>query len=636
MNPLSLHLQNVGRFAELDLDLPNGCVAVAGPNGAGKSTVLNAIELALFANGSRDLAGRLGPYGDRLTLELVFEHGGRTYRVRRGYRAGGRGGTATLDFERQWSSATENGHGLNASTAHSEGFEPLTLETAAETQTLICDTLGLSRQTFNASSFLGQGNAGHFPNAPAADRKALLGEILDPRRVWPRLAERARVDLRAVEASVAGISARVVERERQVADAEKVAIDLALADSAVAAALEWVELEKEHLEYAQAAQAANAAAAERDFAINAAADAVRRERAAADKHADDLDRMAAKIRETGERDGQRLMQLIRDHSQLAAAPANERHCDVCGSALTDETHATRIAKMREQITALEQGCSELANELLFVEVQAKAAKQDALQIVPPTVTATPSLTDDRKLAEAVAAARRNLDQRTEQLTAAERHAARLEQQAEQLRDATVELADLRSDLAAQQDRADLLRLADRAFGRDGVPALLVEAIVPQIEAEANRILQQMPTADGGIYRVELHTQRALKGDTSQIRETLDVVVADADGGRDLDTYSGGERARINIALRIALERLLAHRRGAESRVLCVDELEYLDEIGQERLVDVVRGVAGDFDKCLVVSHSSAVRDAFDHTIEVAKTDGVSHVVAPVGEIAVTV
>ncbi len=93
-----MRLKNVGRFADLEIDLPEGLLAVTGPNGSGKSTLIQAIELALFADGSRDLAGCLSPWADRLEIELVFEHAGETYRVRRGY-IGGTRGKATLDLE---------------------------------------------------------------------------------------------------------------------------------------------------------------------------------------------------------------------------------------------------------------------------------------------------------------------------------------------------------------------------------------------------------------------------------------------------------------------------------------------------------------------------------------------------------
>jgi DNA repair exonuclease SbcCD ATPase subunit len=135
------------------------------------------------------------------------------------------------------------------------------------------------------------------------------------------------------------------------------------------------------------------------------------------------------------------------------------------------------------------------------------------------------------------------------------------------------------------------------------PALIVEnAAIPQIETEANRILDELGTS----YRVELRTQRALK--TSEtLRETLDILIHADAGERPYETFSGGERTRLNLALRIALARLLAHRRGAESRLLVIDEPEYLDEAGVARLAEVLRGLAGDFDRSPDLARAGAGR-----------------------------
>jgi len=136
----------------------------------------------------------------------------------------------------------------------------------------------------------------------------------------------------------------------------------------------------------------------------------------------------------------------------------------------------------------------------------------------------------------------------------------------------------------------------------------------------------MPTTDGETFRVELRTQRALKT-ADHLKETLDIVVSDRDGERPYETYSGGEQERINICLRIALALLLADRRGAESRLLAVDELEYLDLLGQEQLVAVIGAVADRFDRVIVVSHVEGIRDAFDQTIRIVKDGGVSRVLS---------
>lgn len=101
MRPVSIHARNFRSHERLDLDLPAGLTAIVGENGAGKSSILQAVEIALFGPRSRSLADYLTADGEgtELQVELVFEHDGRRFRVRRSYSARGRG-MAKLDLER--------------------------------------------------------------------------------------------------------------------------------------------------------------------------------------------------------------------------------------------------------------------------------------------------------------------------------------------------------------------------------------------------------------------------------------------------------------------------------------------------------------------------------------------------------
>jgi len=179
------------------------------------------------------------------------------------------------------------------------------------------------------------------------------------------------------------------------------------------------------------------------------------------------------------------------------------------------------------------------------------------------------------------------------------------------------------DLAQQQaSRLDRQRvLAEQesiyrdlwtAFGVQGVPAMIIEAAVPEIEAEANRLLNRLTA---GQMSVRLETQReTLAG---AVRETLDIRIMDAKGERAYETYSGGEQFRINFALRIALSRLLARRAGAQLSTLIIDEgFGSQDAGGRERLVEVIHAIQDEFARILVITHVEELRDAFPTRIEV--------------------
>lgn len=176
-----------------------------------------------------------------------------------------------------------------------------------------------------------------------------------------------------------------------------------------------------------------------------------------------------------------------------------------------------------------------------------------------------------------------------------------------------------ADLLAQSDRLaeehGIYAQLKEAFGRDGIPAMIIEATIPEIETEANEILARM--TDGRMH-IRFDTQREKV--TGGVMETLDIKIADELGTRDYDTFSGGEAFRVNFAIRLALSRLLARRAGARLRTLIMDEgFGTQDSQGRERLIQAINAIKDDFDLILVITHIDELKDAFPVRIEVTKT-----------------
>jgi len=154
-----------------------------------------------------------------------------------------------------------------------------------------------------------------------------------------------------------------------------------------------------------------------------------------------------------------------------------------------------------------------------------------------------------------------------------------------------------------------------AFGRDGIPALIIEQAIPEFELEANAILSRLTNDQ---TRVILDPVRNLKGGGT--RESFDIRISDDFGERPYELYSGGEAFRVDFALRIALSKLLARRTGAPLQTLVIDEgFGTQDSEGVDRLVNAIEAIRDDFSKILVISHVEAIKDAFPVTIAVTKT-----------------
>ena len=165
---------------------------------------------------------------------------------------------------------------------------------------------------------------------------------------------------------------------------------------------------------------------------------------------------------------------------------------------------------------------------------------------------------------------------------------------------------------------------ESAFGKDGVPALLIEQALPNIEAKANQILEKL---SGGGMSIRFLTQREYKDSNREdLKETLDIQIRDQAGFRDYELYSGGESFRINFAIRLALSHVLAQRAGARLQTLVVDEgFGSQDAIGRQRLIEAINLVQGDFEKILVITHIEQIKDAFATQLLVEKTSRGSQV-----------
>ncbi|HYE96772.1 MAG TPA: SMC family ATPase [Rubricoccaceae bacterium] len=182
-----------------------------------------------------------------------------------------------------------------------------------------------------------------------------------------------------------------------------------------------------------------------------------------------------------------------------------------------------------------------------------------------------------------------------------------------------------------QDRATLKRIKEEhreakqqqaiyrhlrtAFGKHGIPSLIIEEALPEIQDRANTLLDRL---SGGRTRVILETLKDKK--TGGTKETLDIKITDESGSaRAYETFSGGEAFRINFALRIALSQLLAERAGVRVRTLVIDEgFGTQDREGVQNLVQSIHAIQNDFDKILVITHLDELKDAFPVRIEVTK------------------
>ena len=263
----------------------------------------------------------------------------------------------------------------------------------------------------------------------------------------------------------------------------------------------------------------------------------------------------------------------------------------------------------DRLLSQEQEAAHKAEEASREMRQRLEADHQKSQELNKELEALPQLTSDLTQAEtehqALAAQQKQAQEMTWQAKSKLEHCVELEAQQKE-----------KNKLLGQASKEEnIYKDLAQAFGKKGIQALLIEMALPEIEAEANRLLGRM--TDNRMH-VKIETQRETK--KGDLLETLDIKIADELGTRNYEMFSGGEAFRINFAVRIALSKLLARRAGAPLPTLIIDEgFGTQDVIGIEKVKEAINSIQDDFEKILVITHMEEMRDAFPTRIDVIKT-----------------
>ncbi len=260
-----------------------------------------------------------------------------------------------------------------------------------------------------------------------------------------------------------------------------------------------------------------------------------------------------------------------------------------------------LKKGRQEREALQQRIRQEEQTLERLRVQMQQLRRELEEL--PGVQA------------ACEAARQQLAATEEALRQVEQEIGECHARLEQLQALRTQRKQLQQELESVRHRERLHLHLQQAFGKHGIPSLIIEQTLPELEARANELLERL--TDGRMH-VYLRTQRAKK--SGGTKETLDIIITDEQGAaRPYETFSGGEAFRVDFALRLALAQLLAERSGVRVRTLVIDEgFGTQDPQGLQHLVEAIQAVQSDFDKILVITHLNELKQVFPVRIEVEK------------------
>ena len=269
----------------------------------------------------------------------------------------------------------------------------------------------------------------------------------------------------------------------------------------------------------------------------------------------------------------------------------------------------------------EKNYPEIAAKIADIEQRLQLRNEDRQKINQELANISQkigTLTDYR---QEIAALSTNIQQRRQIIDGLLSQKGRVEEKLHQLETLGKQLTEKESDLAKVKKQYTVYKELALAFGKNGLQTLMIENVLPELEAQTNHILARLT---GNQFHVHFLTQKSGKGTKKQQQksiDTLDIIIGDTRGSRPYETYSGGEAFRINFSIRLALARLLAQRAGTALQMLIVDEgFGTQDAEGCDRLIAAINAISADFACILTVTHMPQFKEAFQHRIEVRKTE----------------
>lgn len=282
-----------------------------------------------------------------------------------------------------------------------------------------------------------------------------------------------------------------------------------------------------------------------------------------------------------------------------------------------EAKLKQAARLREQKAALAATLANLptlreqvddyAHELEHLKTQSEEKASLLADCAQPD-------TSQRDLLARKDTAERLLQQARASVSGHTQTLGRLEERVGQASAAGRRADELRTEIKQLEGQLADVGLVARAFGKDGVPQLLIDTALPQIQAILDDLLE------GSDLKLGLSTTRDTKSGAQ--RETLDIIVYGPHGAREIAACSGGERKKLRIIFRLALAKFQVQRSGNRYEVLVIDEaFDALDADNRAEVIACLNRLGDSFRQVLVVTHADELIAALPSRLYFNKTNG---------------
>ena len=344
-----------------------------------------------------------------------------------------------------------------------------------------------------------------------------------------------------------------------------------------------------------------------------------------------------------------------EHKISAFEQYNKGVCDFCGNVITAEHKASHIAGMHQQIETLQKKINDCLHEMDKAKTEGKSLNEQIKSLKSNREHLQQEEDVAKRQMEQKQALKEKIDYRIanykemktqyednlaievvqiedksfddemlrssirglmQQLTSNKSKIAVANEKIEQAKANEQTINQLKQELAQLKEQYGDYNSLATAFGKSGIPADIIEHDIPEIEAEANEVMRLL---SNDAMSIKFITQKA-NAKTKRVSDTLDIQVSDASSTRTYETFSGGEKFRIDFSCHIGMAKFLAKRSGATIDFLIVDEgLGSQSEDARNYFVQSINNLRTIFKQIIVITHIPDLQEAFGTKVFVKKT-----------------
>lgn len=667
MLPKYLKVQGFRSYIDTTIDFTSfgNIFCVIGENGAGKSSIIEMISTALYwCNSCTDAKGSgmdecINSNCNSFTIEFCFVMNGIEYIVNTSKI---RGESRTLDFYI---------NGVNQS------------EKVSETQEKINSILKMNYDTFMDTVCIGQGASSRFMNKKPAERKQTLMQILDVQKFEDYenkakekkkqikdeldslkykidILEDSSIDIFTVEESINNDKKELKSKERELVKLKK---DLEAIQK------EKIEYENNIQRQQELQKSIIAAKNQMERNVNKKNELEKRINEISPnlpiiiEDTDSLEKQLEEIKKSIDT----IKEDISDKKSILAVidnklndyrskynrfvDYNESVCELCGNKITDEHKESHLAILKKSIDNGEKKRTEVVNIIDSLNSKGKSLVGDGktLQQTISNIQRSNAIKYDlqkeyyyvrKQHEEYIELAKES----TEQYDSLKELIVNIEKKTfndDELKNAIFNIesivTSLKNDitkntqlLETHQKNKDKIKEIEKrvkilkeqqtdytsiitAFSKNGIPASIISHDIPEMEDEVNKILKIISNDTMSIQYI------TTKNGKKKSVDTLEIVVSDGNTSRMYETYSGGEKFRIDFSCHIGMAKFLTKRAGASIDFLIIDEgLGSQDDFSKQKFVESIMSLNGLFKQIMVVTHIQDLQNVFDNRILVQK------------------